>query len=91
MPGTITSGMDVQAVRAMAQELTRAGQEIQQLTQRITALVTNAPWVGPDYARFTGDWNGRQAALLRQVATSLTDAGRIATQNAQDQEATSGR
>ena len=91
MPGAITAGMDIQSVRTLATEMTRAADEITQVMTRVTARLQGTPWLGQDRTKFEQDWNSRQTAQLKQVATALQDAAKTATQNAQDQEATSNR
>ena len=87
----VTSGMDIAAVRQLAAEMQKAADEIRQIGTRVTGKLQGTPWLGPDRQKFEGDWQGRQVQQLNQVALALGDAAKAATQNASDQEATSGR
>ena len=88
MPPPVTSGMDIPAVRQMAQQMQQAGDQVRDIGTRITQLVQNTPWLGPDRQRFEQEWQQRNQQLT-QIAQALLDASRVATQNAQQQEQTS--
>ena len=86
----VTSGMDIAEVRNLATQLHNAANEIQQLMSRLTPLVHNAAWRGPDQVRFVGDWDGHHSSALRQVAEALNQASQAANANATQQEQASG-
>lgn len=81
--------MDVAAVRQLASQMQHAGQQVKQITTQLTAELQGAAWVGDDQKAFESDWNGNHVRQLNQVAEALTDAARIANQNASQQEAAS--
>ena len=86
MAGTnITTGMNIGEVQALAGEMTRGASEIQRVLQQISAKLDSTGWVGPDQQRFEAEWRGQRTAQLNQVIQALEDAGRIATQNANEQ------
>jgi uncharacterized protein YukE len=80
------TGMDIPAVRQLAQQMTSAADEIEQLKQRLTSALNSAQWVGPDQQRFKGEWDGNCVSSLTRVAEILRQASQAATQNAQQQE-----
>lgn len=83
------TGMDISEVRSLAAQLTRASEEINHLTTTLTGKLEHTPWVGPDRERFISDWHSHHRQSLQSVSTALTDASRVAQQNAQAQEDTS--
>lgn len=91
MAGAITHGMDVAQVQALANEMKRAAQEIQNLNRQITAKLHSTPWVGPDRQRFESDWTGQHTQQLNTVVQALEGAAQSALNNATEQETTSGR
>ena len=91
MPGAVTAGMDIPAVRNLAAEMQKAADETQAIMQRVTARLESTPWLGQDRTKFEQDWRGRQTQQLNQVMQALRDGSRIAIANANEQEATSNR
>ena len=85
------TGMDIQAVRNLAQQLQQKAGEIDSLRQQLTGQLDSTPWVGPDRERFHADWTGQYSTALNQVAEGLRDASTRATQNANEQEQASSR
>jgi uncharacterized protein YukE len=80
------TGMDIGGVRQLSQQLTRSAGDIRQIVQQLNSLLQNTQWVGPDQQRFTSDWQGQHTQALNQVITALEEAGRLANQNADQQE-----
>lgn len=80
------TGMDIAAVRQLSQQLTRSAGDIRQISQQLTGQLQNTQWVGPDQQRFTSDWQGQHVQALNQVVLALEEAGRLANQNADQQE-----
>jgi len=80
------TGMDIQAVRTLAAQLTAKAGEIDTLRQQLTGQLENTPWVGPDREQFYGDWTGQYSTALTQVAEGLRNASQRATSNANQQE-----
>lgn len=83
------TGMDIGEVRSLAAQLQNAGNEIQQIANRLTSQLEGTPWVGPDRERFVADWRGQHKAGLMQISQALQTASQMATKNANDQEAAS--
>lgn len=79
-------GMNVEEVRALATQLNQASEQIKQISSTLTSKLGSTTWVGPDQARFKGEWEGTHATNLRQVAEALNEASRNATTNANEQE-----
>lgn len=79
-------GMDVTGVRQLANQMSSAAGEIQQLSGQLTNLLGNTQWVGPDHDRFAAEWNGTYVHQLQVVANALQDAANVANLNAQQQE-----
>jgi uncharacterized protein YukE len=80
------TGMDIAEVRALAAQLTRASEEINQLAATLTSRLEGTPWVGPDRERFVSEWHGQYKTNLTSIANALQGASQAATQNAQAQE-----
>ncbi|HRE03091.1 MAG TPA: WXG100 family type VII secretion target [Ilumatobacteraceae bacterium] len=85
MAGPFT-GMDIPAVRQLAQQLTSKADEIQQIMTTLTNLLQNTQWVGADRERYLADWQGSHVTALNNVINGLRDASQKATQNASEQE-----
>lgn len=83
------TGMDVQQVRQLAQQMNNAAQQIRQLQQQLTGQLEATPWEGQDKQRFVGEWTGTHVRNLVAVATSLETASTDANRNAEQQEAAS--
>lgn len=83
------TGMDISAVRTLAQQMTSRASEIRQLMNQLTNQLQNTPWVGPDRERFLGDWQSTHCQQLNAVIDGLEQAAQRATQNAQEQETVS--
>jgi hypothetical protein len=83
------TGMDIQQVRMLAQQLQQSAGEIKTLMQRLTSQLQSTPWVGADRTKFEGDWTGPHCAALNRVAGDLEQAAQTALRNASEQEAAS--
>jgi len=82
-------GMDIAEVRALSQQLNSSANDITQIIQQLTSKLGSTTWVGQDRNQFESDWQSQHVTNLRNVAQALTDAGRLAGQNADQQETTS--
>ena len=80
------TGMDIEAVRNLATQMTQKAGEIDSLRQQLTGQLQNTAWVGPDQQRFLSDWSGQYCTALNQVAEGLRDASARATKNANEQQ-----
>lgn len=88
-PGGVSHGADVAALRATAQELETAAEQLGSAVLAITVRAYRFEWNGPDATRFRGDWDGIHAPGVAAVARALVDAALHLTREAADQEATS--
>jgi uncharacterized protein YukE len=79
-------GLDPQAVRSLASQLTNAAGEIKNVTGQLTNALQNTPWTGPDREQFVNDWQSNHVSQLTNVANALEAAAQHATANAQQQE-----
>lgn len=84
-------GMDINAVRQLANQLGQKAQEIETLSAQLTTVLDNTEWMGPDATTFRNDWQSQHLTNLRNVANALKEAQNRANANAQEQEQTSAR
>ena len=82
-------GADVAQLRSFGQDLARAAEVLGSASARLTGLVDDAAWHGPDAQQFRSSWHGSSLPLLRGVSTSLAEAAQVIERNAQQQERTS--
>lgn len=82
-------GMDPEAVRAMAAQMSAGAQQIRDLAAQIGSQVESAPWTGADREKFVSEWQGNHMAALTQVSEAIEQAAQVANQNADQQEQTS--
>jgi uncharacterized protein YukE len=80
------TGMDIAAVRQLANQMHSSAAEIRNLSAQITHQVQSTNWVGPDREHFVGEWQGTHVSQLHQVVSALEDAAQRANNNAQEQE-----
>jgi uncharacterized protein YukE len=85
MAGQFT-GMDIDAVRQLSQQMKAKAEEIRTLCQTLTGQLQNTQWVGPDRERFTSDWQSQHVNALTRVAQGLEEASTAANNNATQQE-----
>lgn len=79
-------GMDIADVRTLASQLSQASTDITNIVSQLTSKLQGTTWEGPDRQRFESDWQSHHVNALNQVATALSDASTLASQNAQQQE-----
>lgn len=82
-------GLDPEAVRAMASQLTARAQEIRDIGSRVNVTLENTLWTGPDREKVIAQWRETWLVQLLNIADGLTDAARRATHDAEQQEQTS--
>jgi len=66
-------GGDLAQMQQLATQLTRAGQEIQQLQSTVTNGVVGTQWTGPASERFRNAWNDQYKRNLEQLQTALNE------------------
>jgi len=79
-------GMDIGAVRQLANLMRQKADEIDHIISQLTGSVNNTQWVGPDRDRFIQDWQSSHVPALKQVEGGLRDAATLADGNATQQE-----
>ena len=79
-------GMDIEQVRALANQLGKKADQIDTLISEITSRLGGTQWTGPDAEQFRSDWSGTLTSQLRNVSQALRDTQQRATQNATQQE-----
>lgn len=87
MPGFV--GMNVEEVRALAQQMTSAANEVDSIAKNLTSKLQGTTWVGNDYTQFENTWNSSHVPALNNVVQALQQAAQHATRNAADQETVS--
>lgn len=80
------TGMDIEGVRHLAQQLNSKADEITSLASQLTSQLSATQWVGNDATRFRDDWSSHHNTALNQVADALRHASTAATQNASQQD-----
>jgi hypothetical protein len=80
------TGMDVEAVRLLASQLSAKADEIDTIANALTTQLGNVQWLGMDADTFRGDWNTSYHTQLQTVSSALRDASTRATNNAAQQE-----
>jgi uncharacterized protein YukE len=82
-------GMDVDAVRTFANQLTSKAEEIESIVNALTSQLDSVQWLGTDANGFRNDWSSTHRPQLQTVANALRDAATVANHNATQQEQTS--
>jgi WXG100 family type VII secretion target len=86
-------GMDIEAVRQVAQQLQAQADEIENVITAIDQQIQTAGdnWNGTDADNFQAEWTGTNKPNLAQVATAVRELGQKADQQASEQESTSAQ
>lgn len=79
-------GLDVDQVRRLSSELNSEAGALAGIISKLTALLSNTQWSGPDAERFRSDWEQVHARALRQAETALRETSEAARRNADQQE-----
>jgi uncharacterized protein YukE len=82
-------GLDVEAVRSLANTLRTQAEGVRQVVTTITSQMSQTQWNGPDASQFQEEWDGTHAAKLQEIAAALEAYGTTADNNANTQESTS--
>jgi len=82
-------GLDVQQVRDLATNLDREADSIDQTLSKLTGVLNNTQWTGPDATQFRNEWQSSHVSALRRVGQALRDTAQLARGNAAAQEQTS--
>ncbi len=79
-------GMDVEAGRQAASQITQGMQELEALSGRLTQVIKGFDWIGPDADNSRSLWDGDYLAMLKQVGTALQEFSTLIQKQAQEQE-----
>jgi uncharacterized protein YukE len=79
-------GADVEQLRNLGTKLQAGAAEIEQQRTNLSRVLDSTTWEGPDAKHFRSEWSGTHTSALNQVVQALKDAGRKATQNANEQD-----
>ncbi|HEY0952713.1 hypothetical protein [Nocardioides sp.] len=79
-------GMDVEAGRQSAQQITQGASELEQLTGRLTQVIEGFEWIGPDAERTRQAWQSDYRTMLTQVVNSLQEFSTLINNQAHEQE-----
>ncbi|MFE7505270.1 hypothetical protein [Promicromonospora sp. NPDC057488] len=82
-------GLDVEAVRSLANTLRTQAEGVRQVVTTITSQMGQTQWNGQDAVQFQEEWDGTHAAKLNEIAAALEQYGTTADNNAQMQDETS--
>ncbi|MEU4388380.1 WXG100 family type VII secretion target [Promicromonospora sp. NPDC023805] len=82
-------GLDVEAVRSLANTLRTQADGVRQVVTTITSQMSQTQWNGQDATQFQEEWDGTHAAKLNEIAAALEAYGTTADNNANTQESTS--
>jgi uncharacterized protein YukE len=87
--GGAVFGLDVEAVRSLANTLRTQAEGVRQVVTTITSQMDATEWNGSDAAQFQEEWSGIHSSKLNEIAAALEQYGTTADNNAQMQEETS--
>lgn len=79
-------GLDIQQVRDLGTNLDREADQIDAILSKLTGVLNNTQWTGPDANQFRNDWQGVHSNALRKVAAALRETAQAARANAMAQE-----
>ena len=82
-------GLDVEQVRTLGTNLDREADSIDQILSKLTGVLNNTQWTGPDATAFRNDWQSSHSSALRKVSAALREVADAARRNAAAQEQTS--
>ena len=83
-------GMDIEGVRALAQQFGEKAQTVEDVISTISGQVQSVDWKGTDADQVKSEWEGTLSSQLRNVADALRQAQTTANNNADEQEQASG-
>ncbi len=83
-------GADTGQLRALADVMAKSANELTgDLVPTISGRLSSSPWQGPDRQQFDHQWNSQLIHQIRNAATALDEAAKVARKNADDQDRTS--
>lgn len=75
-------GMNPESVEQMGQQVQEAGDQAQQVFQKVAARVEEFDWTGEDRDQFVSQFTDQLGQLAQQVAQQCADFADRASQNA---------
>lgn len=84
-------GMNPEEGREVAQGVSEAGQQINDVVSAVTNVVNSVEWVGPDYEAFREEWNSFVSGPVAGLVNGLSEKGQLLTQHAEEQDTTSNQ
>jgi uncharacterized protein YukE len=81
-----TFGVEIDALRAFAQQMDQRSRDMRATMQRLTAGIEQLNWVGSDRDRFVDGWRNQHLPNLGMVVADLGDAVAEAMRHATAQE-----
>lgn len=82
-------GMNISAIRRVAQGLENCSQDLTDSVKRLDQLLRRVDWRGPDAEQFLHDWRTKDRPFAVGSASHLSERGAILRQQIADQEASS--
>lgn len=84
-------GADVEALERLAADFGDGAQELRDLSSQLAGAIEAArDWQGPDADRCKEEWGSFAQERMTKVSDALATAGRLLSQNAEEQERASG-
>jgi uncharacterized protein YukE len=79
-------GADVEQLKALARQFSRAADELQSNSSSVTSVVNSvAAWRGPDAGQFRSSWNGEHSRKIASTVRALQAASDDLKRNAAEQ------
>lgn len=83
-------GADTGQLRELADLMAKSANELTgDLVPTVSGRLASSPWQGPDRQQFDHRWNSQLVHQIRNAATALDEAAKVARKNADDQDRTS--
>ncbi len=79
------SGMNIEAVRALARQLDDAAGQLETLSSTLSVSLSSVEWVGPDADTARADWEGHHGAALAAASAKLAEAAQALQVNVEQQ------
>ena len=76
-------------MRTLATNLDREADSIDQILSKLTGILNDTQWTGPDATQFRNEWTSSHSNSLRKVGQALRTTAQQARRNADAQEQTS--
>lgn len=84
-------GMNPDEGRDVAEEVTKAGEQILDLLDPLNNLVNSVEWVGPDYETYRDDWSSFMGGPVNDLIEAFKAKGKELNTHAEEQDDTSNQ